>query len=154
MATQLGDQLVEGYRRYPIEDHGKLRYQYFSVAALAVAYAQNDQIELFKLPPGRKRILPNACRLWTSAWGASRTFSLGHRAYMKNPSPGALEAEAATAFINALDVSSAVNAAAWSSTVPKFDIYSLQEVTCFATIGGGTMPVAATLSGYCAYIYE
>lgn len=153
MATYLSDQLTEGFRRYPVADHGKFRIQYFSVSALAVAYASGDQIDLFKLPPGRKRILLNASRITTSAWGASRTLSLGTRAYSSRPPDNAQEAEAGTVFLNALDVSSAVAAAAWS-TLLKYDLYSLAEIGVFATIGGGTMPIGASLSGYCTYISE
>jgi len=153
MATFLSAQLVEGYRKYPIDDHGKVRFQYGNVAALAVAQAQNDQVELFKLPPGRIRVLPWLSRISTSAWGASRTFSLGHRTYPTRPPGETMEAEAATAFLNALDVSAAVNAAAFGTTM-KYDIYSRTEVTIFGTIGGGTMPIGATLAVMMAYLYE
>ena len=153
MATQLSVQLAEGYRRYPIDDHGKLRFQYGSVAALAVAYAQNDQIELFKLPPGRKRILPCLSRITTTAFGSSRTLDLGHRAYSKRPPDEDEEAEDVDAFIDGMDVSSAVNAAAFSTAL-KFDMYSRTEVTVYATILGGTMPIGATLQVLMAYLYE
>jgi hypothetical protein len=153
MATQLSVQLTEGFRRYPIDDHGKLRFQYANVPALAVAYAANDQIELFKLPPGRVRILPHLSRISTSAWGASRTIDIGHRAYSKNPPDADLEAEDGDAFIDGMDVSAAVNAAVWSTAL-KFDMYSRTETVVFATILGGTMPVAGTLAVLCAYLYE
>lgn len=153
MATSYSAQMTEGFRKYPIDDHGKLRFQRGNVAALAVALASADQIEMFRLPPGRIRILPWLCRISTSAWGSSRTLSLGHRAYPTRPPGETLEAEAGTAFLNALDVSSAVAAAAFGTTM-KYDIYSRTEVSVFATIGGGTMPVAATLDIMMAYLYE
>lgn len=153
MATQLSKQLAPDYRRYPIDDHGKLRFQYGSVDALAVAYAQNDQIDMFRLPPGRLRILPWLCRYSTSAWGAARTLSFGNRAYSTRPPDQTLEPELGTTFLSAVDVSGATNAVAFGTTL-KFDMYSRTEITLFATIGGGTMPIAGTLGILLAYLYE
>lgn len=154
MATILAAQLAEDYRKYPIDDHGKLRYQYFSVPALTVALAANDQIDLCDLPPGRVRILPFLSRISTSAFGAGRTLDLGHRAYNARP-VGTIdpEAEDGDALIDGLDVSAAVNAAAFSTSL-KFDMYSVQEKRIFATVLGGTMPIGATLAGMLAYLYE
>jgi len=164
MATLQSDQRQDGYRKYPIDDHGKLRFQYFSVGIITpitVAYAANDQVELFKLPPGRKRILPFLSRLQWTAFGASRTIDIGHRAYMKRPSDNDLEVENVDAFIDGLDVSAAqTTPLAWATPVDvnasqmKYDVYSLEEVTVYMSILGGTMPAAATLQGFCAYIYE
>lgn len=153
MAVQKSIQMVEGYRQRPIENHSKLRYMYFDTGTLTVAYAQNDQIDLCRLPSGTKRILPNLSRITSSALGAARTLSIGHRQYMKRPPDNTLEAEDTTAFMSAMDVSAAVNAAAFS-TVLKFDMFSLAEVDVFATIAGGTMPIGARIQGLIAYLYE
>lgn len=153
MAIFKSVQLTEGFRKYPIDEHGKLRYlwgTYVAPAALAAA----DQIELFRLPPGRKRILPWQSRVWTSAYGAARTLSLGHREYTKQSSPLTSEAESANALLNALDVSAAVNNGVLSANVPKYDIYSREEVVLFATIAGGTLPQNGTLTIALAYLYE
>lgn len=148
------EQLVEDYRKTPIEDHGKFRIQYFSLAAVAVAGDIGTTIDLVKLPPGRTRVLPNASRITTSAFGADRTLSIGHTAYQSRDSGQAVPEPAnATAFVNAMSVASAVNAAPFS-TVLKYDIYSKEQVLVQASVAGGTIPVAATLSGYIAYIYE
>ncbi len=147
------EQLGEDYRRYPIDDHGKLRMQYFSVPALTEAVPANGTIGLFWLPPGRKRLLPGLSRLTASAFGAGRTLDIGHDGYMKRPSTEAPEAADPDALIDGMDVSAAVNGAAWS-TVLKFDMYSLDEVLVYATVLGDTMPVGATLAGYLAYLYE
>lgn len=146
-------------RKRPIDEHGKLRFVYFALPAVAVAGDINTTIDLAKLPPGATRIMPWLSRIKVSAWGASRTLSLGHHSYSKRPSgtdtmANETEAESANAFISALDVSSAVALSAWSATVEKYDIYSRTEVVLFATVAGGTIPVGATLSGYCAYLYE
>lgn len=144
-------------RKRPFDIHGKLRFDYFALPAVAVAADIGSTVELCDLPPGAVRILPWLCRLTTSAWGASRTLSIGHRAYQKaDPNFGATtdEAESANAFVNALDVSSAVSNVAWSSTVQKYDVFSKAGVVIFATVAGGTIPVNATMTGLVAYIYE
>jgi len=147
-------QLDEDYRRYPVDDHGKLRFQYFNVAPLAVALAANSTIGLVWLPPGRKRILPHLSRITVSAFGAGRTLDVGHDSYMTRPS-GEATAEAADpdALIDGLDVSAAVNAAVFSTAL-KFDMYSLDEVLLYATVLGNTMPIGASMSGLVAYLYE
>lgn len=150
------DQLVEGYRKYPIDDHGKLRIEEFQISALAVALAAGDQIDLFKFAPARKRLLPNLSRIACSAFGAGRTLHIGHRAYQSRPlsmSGAVLEAENATAFVNALDVSGALNSAVWS-TVLKYDMSSVDEITVFAQVNVNTMPIGATLSGFAIFVYE
>lgn len=152
--TANSDQLQEGFRRYPVDDHGKLRMQFFTVSALTGALADGDTVALFWLPPGRKRILPGLSRITTSAFGAARTLDIGHDAYASRPS-GEADANDADpdAFVDGMDVSAAVNGAAWGTTL-KFDIYSIDEVLVYATILGGTMPVGASMSGYMAYLYE
>lgn len=153
MAVQKSIQMAEGYRKRAFEDHGKLRYQYFDTGVLTVAYAQNDEIDLCSLPSGAKRILPNLSRISSTALGVARTFTIGHRAYMKRPPDNTLEAQDAVAFLAALDVSAAVNAAAFS-TVLKFDMYSLTEVGVYGVIGGGTLPIGGQVRGLIAYICE
>lgn len=147
-------QLQEGYRRYPIDDHGKLRFQYASFVA-ASALAQNDTIGLFWLPPGRKRVLPHLSRVATSAFGSGRTLDVGHGAYLKRPPGNSLEVEDVDAFVDGLDVSAQVTAGTFNGvTGLKFDMYSLDETLVFATVLGGTMPQNATLEILLAYLYE
>lgn len=153
MANSYSVQLTDGYRKFPIDDHGKLRFQYGSVAALTVALPAADTIDLFRLPPGRVRVLLNLSRYSTSAFGAARLLSIGHRAYSTRPPDIAAEVENATAFLNGADVSAAVAAGVMSTTL-KYDLYSRTEVTVFATIAGGTMPIGATLQVLMAYLYE
>lgn len=144
-------QIATDYRKYPIDDHGKLRYAYAKVTASG-DLAANGTAALFWLPPGRKRILPHLSRITTSAFGAARTLDLGHAAYATSL-PAGQEAEDPDAFIDGLDVSSAVTANAMGTAL-KFDMYSQDEVLVFATVLGGTMPDAATLEVLMAYLYE
>lgn len=157
MVVFQSDQRQDGYRKYPIDDHGKFRLQYFSVGIItpiAVALAANDQVELFKLPPGRKRVLPHKSRIAFSAFGAGRTINIGHRAYTKRPPDNDVEPENATAFISGLDVSAASgNPPQWSNAM-KYDMYSYDEAVVFMTVLGGTLPIGGTVSGYMAYVYE
>lgn len=144
-------------RKRPFDIHGKLRFDYFEIVPVVVFGDIGTTIELCDLPPGAVRILPWECRLKTSAFGASRTLSIGHRAYSKiDPTSTTTtdEPENASAFVSALDVSAAVNNVAFSATVQKYDVFSKAGVTIFATVAGGTIPVAATVSGFVAYIYE
>jgi hypothetical protein len=141
-------------RKRPFDINGKIRFAYFNLPAVAVAGDANTTLELCDLPPGAVRILPFMSSIKTSAWGASRTLSLGHRAYAKLDQPYTEEAESANAFINALDVSSAVALQRWSTTVHKYDVFSKAGVTIFGTVAGGTIPVGATLEGSVAYVYE
>lgn len=149
-------QEVEGYRAYPIDDHGKLRFQYFSVPASQVTVIgdADSTATLCFLPPGRTRVLPWLSRVSGGVFGASRTLDIGHVAYQSRDSSGeALEALNLEAFLANLDVSSAVNAVAFS-TVLKYDIYSKTEVEIKARIQGGTWPIGIAISGLIAYIYE
>lgn len=148
------DELADDYRGHPVNDHGKLRIQYFNLPATTVAGDATTTVDLCELPSGKVRILPALSRLNTSAFGASRTLDVGHREYQKRDDPSAdLEDEDADAFIDGLDVSSAVTGNAFG-TGHKFDLYSKGGVTIFATVLGGTIPVGATISGYIVYVYE
>lgn len=144
-------------RKRPFDKHGKMRFDYFEIVPVVTLGDIGTTIDLCDLPPGAVRVLPWESRVKTSAWGASRTLSIGHRAYQKiDPTSTTTtdEAENASAFVSALDVSSAVNNVAWSATTQKYDMFSKAGITIFATVAGGTIPVAATLSGFVAYIYE
>ena len=149
-------QQTEGYRSYPVEDHGKLRYQYFEVPAANVTPAgdANSTASLCLLPPGRVRVLPWLSRVSGGIFGASRTLDIGHAAYQKRDSAGeAQEAENLEAFLANLDVSSATAAVSFG-TVLKYDLYSKSGVEVKARIQGGTWPVNIPLAGFLAYLYE
>jgi hypothetical protein len=145
------DEMADNYRGRPTNDHGKLRIQYFNLPAVAVAGDATTTIDLCKLPPGQLKVIPCLSRITTSAWGASRTLSIGHLAYLS--ADATTEAANASAFISAMDVSSAVAAAAFS-TVLEYDIYSKAGVTVQGSVAGGTIPVGATMEGFIVYVYE
>lgn len=148
-------QVTDEARVYPIDRHGKLRFARFSFTASG-AVAADSTIGLCWLPEGRKLILPSKSVISHSAYGAARTLDIGHTAYMnRNAAVAALEAEDPDAFTPAgpLDVSGAGASVAWD-TLAMFEMFSQDRVLIFATIAGGTIPDAGTLSGYVAYVYE
>lgn len=156
----LSDQLAEGVRNYPIDDHGKFRTQYFRFEnTTGGTLDAGTEIELFDLPPGRVRILLNLSRWRATAMSIDRVLDVGHRAYhprgADDPSITP-EAEDPDAFVDAVSVASAVNNQAWgaAATAIKFDLFSRSGVRVFATVSGGTIPNGAVVEGYCVYVYE
>lgn len=139
-------------RQLPIEDHGKLRFKYFDCLQGAAAGDDGSQFELGQLPFGRIRILPWMCTVSGSAYGAARVLKFGHHAYQKEG--GIDEAENLAAFGSGIDISGATNLVRFSATVVKYDIFSRKGPLVVATVTGGTIPAAATLKGFIAYIHE
>lgn len=159
MATVLSDQLKEGYRKRPIEDHGKLRFQAFHYKnETGGTLADGTEIDLCDLPPGAVRIIPYLSRYKTVvAGGASRVLDIGLRAYASkyNPNPQDLQAEDDDALVADKDISSAVAATVFDAANDLFvDIYSRAGVRVFATIDGGTIPANLEIEGSIAYLYE
>lgn len=135
------------------ENHSKVRFAHFNLDAVAVAGDANTTIELCKLPPGPVRVIPELSRVKNSAFGASRVLKIGHRAYQNRDNPSLAQiAEDDDAFGSALDMATATTQKVGSAV--KFDVYSKEGITVFATVTGGTIPVGATLDGFIAYTYE
>jgi hypothetical protein len=158
ITTTKAAEMADGYRGYPINDHGKLRFQYGKVTQSATEAGDDGSFfQICKLPPGRKRILPYLSRYKVSALGSSRVMKFGHAAYLdRGDVSDAGEAANDSAFMSAVDVSSAVNSQ-WpvlAASPLKYDIYSVGEVVLYGTITGGTIPVSATFEFIIAYIYE
>lgn len=148
-------EMTDGARNYPIQNHGKLRYQFFDLPAIAAAGDVATTIDLCKLPPGRVRVLPHLSRITNSAWGAARTLIVGHTAYAaKDPTTGDPEPANDDAFTpTPLDMATASDSIAMANLL-KYDVYSKAGVLVQATVGGDTIPIGATLSGCIAYLYE
>ena len=149
----LSTQKAPEFRGRPVDDHGKLRYQYFNVPAVAVQGDAASEFELCEMPPGAVRILLPFSRLTFSAFGVGRTLDVGHRAYMRRPPDNTQEAQNPTALATAIDVSAAL-ANQVLGTKLKYDIYSMRGFTLYARCNVGTVPVGATLEGLIAYLYE
>lgn len=138
-------------RLYPVEYGGKVRISYFEFTQITAAGDALSTAELCRLPMGRIRILPQNSRIAWSAFGASRVLDVGFRAYVTEGN--AAVAEVANQLVNDIDVSSA-GAGVAIGTLLKFDIFSTKGVVVFAQVAGGTIPLAATLKGYIAYVAE
>lgn len=154
ITNQKAAQLADDYRPYPVDEHGKLRFQYFSFTQVGAGDA-GSTIELCKLPPGRVRVLPYLAKTKSSAFGAGRTLKIGHREYFaksQNGDPSTAEDDDALA--TSIDVAAAGVDDLTSPVVLKYDFYSRTGVTLFATVVGGTIPDGATLEGVIPYIYE
>lgn len=147
---------AEGYRRRPIDNHGKFRTIYNKFVA-AVAGDIGSTLQLGKLPPGAVRLYYPDAFIACSAWGAARTLSIGYAAF-RSKQDGAvagdgIEPASANALANALDVSAAARIP-WSATLMKYDFYSLAGVDIVGTVAGGTFPLNGTLEVWIPYIYE
>lgn len=149
-STEQGDE----YRGHPVNDHGKLRLQYFELTATAEAGDAESEIDLCDLPNGRVRVIHLLSRINHSAFGAARTLNIGHREYQnRDNSQEPLIAEDEDAFAAGVNVANAGNGVALG-TKTKMDLYSKGGVKVYATVKGGTIPAGATISGYIAYVYE
>lgn len=154
MAEIKAANLAEGFRSYPTDDHGKLRFLYGKATNdTGAALDAGSTVVIGELPSGRVRVLPYLSRYRVSALGASRVMAIGHKAYFDRGVPETAPAEPldADAFAGAIDVSSATNA---SLTDVKFDLYSRRGVELIATVTGGTIPTGATFEFAIAYLYE
>jgi len=136
--------------QYPIDIYGKMRISYFSYVAVGASTTPNTY-DLFKLPPGRVRVLPPLCRLTHDAWGAARVLDLGNRAYTGEQN--AAVAEVDNEYANNIDISSAGAAVAWA-TLLKVDLFSMTGITVFGTVSGGDQAASDALSGFGVYVTE
>lgn len=146
-----------GYRRRPIDEHGKLRYVY----AKTVVAVQGDANSLFgmgKLPPGVVRVMPKQSVVRCTAFGASRTLDIGHLAYRAKQDGAVyndgIETGDADAFVDGMDISAAGVFVPTVPAIAKFDIYSTAGVSIQGIVLGGTSPVNAELETLIAYLYE
>lgn len=157
--TITADALASGFRRYPIDDHGKLRYLMAKLTNTVDAGDDGSVGIIGRLAPGRKRILPWLSRYKVSGtvFGAARVMKIGHRAYDARSEAGvSQEPEDDDALASGIDVSAAAQnmLATGASGIFKFDMFSREEVELFLTITGGTWPVGSVVELAIAYLYE
>lgn len=140
-------------KNYVYDVGGKIRIRYFDFTQSGAGDA-NSTVDLVAIEAGRVRILPALSRIKYSAFGASRTLDIGHTGYTKHD--GTAVSAAADKIVDGLDVSSAGNAALGSGTnaVPEFAFETKDGTTIQAKVAGGTIPDAATLSGWIAYVTD
>ncbi len=126
---------------------GRIRVAKFTFVQGAAAGDANSTIELIKLLVGRIRVLEIDFK--TSAFGASRVASVGHRAATALDGITAI-AENLSAFASGIDFS----AAAASKTYSNVLVSSLEGLTLVAQITGGTIPIGATVEGFISYVND
>jgi hypothetical protein len=134
--------------------HGRLRIQTFNFTQGAAAGDATSLAVLCKLPPGKCRIILPLSYVGASAMGTSRTMDLGHLAYSD------LDGDAVAADPDDLDADIDVSAA--TTTTPggtlgagENKLYESQDgVSITAQINDGTIPAAATITGFFAYVID
>lgn len=145
-------QPASDFRKYPIDDHGKLRFQHALAVNTVDAGDAGTVFNFFIMPPSRVRVIPYLSRLRCSAFGAARTLSIGHGAYSRNPAEDLIVADPA-ALASGIDVSAAATLT-FANAPFKFDMYSKAGIQITGTLAGGTVPVGGELELMLAYLYE
>lgn len=120
-------------------DIGKV-YGYFGgFTQGAAAGDATSTMDLLYLPAGKYRIVGRNSYIRFSAFGASRTLSVGHTGYTTHE--GTPVGASANVFASAVDVSAAGSAALLADTL----IDTRVPVKVQASVAGGTIPAAATI---------
>ena len=138
----------------PIDNHGRVRIAKFNFTQGAAPGDATSTMELVRLPGGSVRVLWNETVLHVSAFGASRTLDVGFRAHTDENGDAVVEDD--NGLSDDIDV-----AAAGQKTVTGVlgtdevkDFTSQDGVDLFATVAGGTIPAAATITGYVVYVKD
>ncbi len=135
---------LDAVRPTPIDEHGKMRCIAATITQGAAAGDAGSTVIIGKLPPGPVRVIPHLCKYKVTALGSSRTMDIGHKAYQSRGDVAQTnEAEDDNAFADNIDVSSATDAAFPNTAGQKWDMWSANGITLFATVDSGTIPAAA-----------
>jgi hypothetical protein len=127
------------------DEHGRVRVNSFTYTQSGAGTA-GDTVNLCSLPGGNLRIVGIAVTY--SAFGASRTLKIGHTAYVNLAK--ATVAANSTAFL----ASTSIATAATSNSHITQKLTSREGILVQALIEGGTLPDAATLSGWIQYAID
>jgi len=132
-------------------DHATLKYLFFEFTQGAAAGDAGSTAALVKLPPGEVRVFNDLSRIYSSAMGSGRTMDIGHEAYTEQDGD-AVAADPDDLDAN-VDVSAAVafNIGGTVGTHETKVFNSRDGVILTAQVNDGTMPAAATISGYIVY---
>jgi hypothetical protein len=145
-STQYGNQIAIPPVYMEAEQfYGKLRVLKFNFTQAGAGSAASVA-QLLRLPAGKVMLCAGQSQIKTSAFGASRTLSLGYAAYKLQD--GTTQAASAAAISSAVDVSAAI---AWTPGAALADgtltFTSRAGVLLIATVAGGTIPDLATIQG-------
>ena len=106
-------------------------------------------IPLRKLPAGKITIIPDLCRLITSAFAATSDIHLGHQAYVKRD--GTTEAADDNEWLDNGDAASGVDVA-WGLPAVPVTIDSRDGVMLEAMVDTGNIEDGDTIDGWCAFV--
>lgn len=130
-------------------DDAKVRIKRFDFTQGAAAGDANSLANLAVFGPGKYRILPSLSSIAHSAFGSGRTLDVGHTGYTKHDGT-AVVADVDT-FLDGADVAAA-GRVDLALPVDGFVLDTKTEFTIQAKVLGDTIPAAATLKGWIAYV--
>lgn len=128
-------------------ESGVLRIARFTFTQGAAAGDATSTATLVRMPAGRVRILGALSEVRFSAFGASRLLDVGRPAVVD------ITGETVAASTNGLADDINVASAGRAALVGEMGVDTPGGFPIVATVAGGTIPAAATLSGYIAYLH-
>ncbi len=138
-------------------EHGRVRLGQFTHAQDG-AGSDTSTVNIFRLPPGRVRVLLALSYVEFSALGASTTMDLGHAAYTDlSGTAVAADADDLSADIDVSSAGSGYFAASSQLTAGLGDsklFDSRDGVLLFLTINDAGIPDAATVAGQIVYVVD
>jgi len=144
-SAQASIQAGDAAGRLQPADIGNVKLAYFKHTQTGAGNA-GSTVDLIRLPAGRVRVVGHLSRVAFSAFGASRTLDVGHKAAAQ-PDGTAIAADA-DVFAAAINVASAGGAALGSFLLAE----TAGGIDVVAAVAGGTIPDGATLEGVIAYM--
>lgn len=157
-STQYGNNIASPVAVNPAyNEHGRIRFAYFSFTQGAAAGDANSLQNLVRLPAGKVRLLKTLSEFICSAFGAARTLDIGYLAHTN------MDGTAVVASIDTIldggDVSAAAKLACGAGTNalgtdPTILFDSREGVVIQSKCLGDTIPAGATLKGFFAYVTE
>ena len=145
-STQAGYQADPSTGKIEPTDSGALRLARFDFTQGAAAGDATSTVDLVRLPAGKVRIMGPLSRLAFSALGASRVIDVGHTGYTEP------DGDAITADEDAFAAAIAATSAGASALTGEILVESRDGFLVQAKVEAGTLPAAATMSGYIAYL--
>jgi hypothetical protein len=127
------------------DEHGRVRVASFTYTQSGAGTA-GDNVLLTTLPGGTLRVLQVSVTY--SAFGASRTLKIGHTGYTSIAN--AAVAASTTAFL----ASTSIASAGTTTTDITTKWTSREGMAISGLVEGGTLPDAATLTGYVLYTID
>lgn len=114
-----------------------------------VAGAGTGEVNMVKLPPGKIRVLPDLCRLVSTAMVSTANLNIGHRAY--TGADGVAVVEDDNTFADDLDATSAIDQTLPLPAAGYKEYDSLDGVTIFAMVDTANIEDTDTISLFMVY---